>query len=48
MAGTVAHPVEVVLRAAEALEDLAQHGGVTQLAAGTDQVDPHPNLGRDA
>ena len=38
VAGTVAHPVEVVLRAAEGLEDLAQHGDVVQLAVGADQV----------
>ena len=38
VAGAVAHPVEVVLRAAEGLEDLAQHGDVVQLAVGADQV----------
>ena len=38
VAGAVAHPVEVVLAAAEGLEDLAQHGDVVQLAVGADQV----------
>lgn len=38
MAGAVAHPVEVVLGAAEGLEDLAQHRDVVQLAVGADQV----------
>ena len=38
VAGAVAHPVEVVLRAAEDLEDLAQHRDVVQLAVGADQV----------
>ncbi len=38
VAGAVAHPVEVVLRAAEGLEDLAQHRDVVQLAVGADQV----------
>ena len=37
-AGAVARPVEVVFRAAEAFEDLAQHGDVVQLAVGADQV----------
>ena len=35
VAGAVAHPVEVVLRAAEGLQDLAQHGEVVALAVGT-------------
>ena len=48
VAGAVAHPVEVVLRAAEGLEDLAQHGDVVQLAAGADQVGlPYPAAGED-
>lgn len=38
VAGAVAHPVEVVLGAAEGPEDLAQHGDVVQLAVGADQV----------
>ena len=38
VAGAVAHPVEVVLGAPEAFEDLAQHGDVVQLAVGADQV----------
>ena len=38
VAGAVAHPVEVVLRAAEGLQDLAQDGDVVQLAVGADQV----------
>ena len=38
MAGAVAHPVEVVLRAAEGLQDLSEHGDVVQLAVGADQV----------
>lgn len=48
VAGAIAHPVEVVLQAAEALGDLAQHGDADQLAVDGDQVDPHPNLGGDA
>ena len=38
MAGAVAHPVEVVLVAAERLEDLAKDGDVVLLAVGADQV----------
>ena len=38
VAGAVAHPVEVVLGAAEGPEDLAQDGDVVQLAVGADQV----------
>ena len=38
VAGAVAHPVEVVLGAAEGLQDLAQNGDVVQLAVGADQV----------
>ena len=38
VAGAVAHPVEVVLRSAEGLEDLAQDGEVVALAVGADQV----------
>lgn len=38
VAGAVAHPVEVVLGAAEGLQDLAQHRDVVQLAVGPDQV----------
>ena len=38
VAGAVAHPVEVVLGAAEGLQDLAQDGDVVQLAVGADQV----------
>ena len=38
VAGAVAHPVEVVLVAAERLEDLAKDGDVVPLAIGTDQV----------
>ena len=38
VAGSVAHPVEVVLVTAERLEDLAKDGDVAPLAIGTDQV----------
>lgn len=38
VAGAVAHPVEVVLGAAEGPQDLAEHGDVVQLAVGADQV----------
>lgn len=38
VAGAVAHPVEVVLVAAERLEYLAQHRDVVLLAVGADQV----------
>ena len=38
VAGAVARPVEVVLGAAEGLQDLAQDGDVVQLAVGADQV----------
>ena len=38
VAGSVAHPVEVALVAAERLEDLAKDGDVAPLAIGTDQV----------
>ena len=38
VAGAVAHPVEVVLEAAEGLEDLAEHRDVVQLAVGADEV----------
>lgn len=38
VAGSVAHPVEVALVAAERLEDLAKDGDVVLLAIGTDQV----------
>ena len=38
VAGAVAHPVEVVLVAAEGPEDLAQHRDVVLLAVGADQV----------
>ena len=38
VAGAVAHPVEVVLGAAEGLQDLAQDGQVVALAVGTDEV----------
>ena len=49
MAGAVAHPVEVVLGAAEGLEDLAQDGDVVQLAVGADEVGlADAALGEDA
>ena len=38
VAGAVAHPVEIVLRAAEGLQDLSEHRDVVQLAVGADQV----------
>lgn len=38
VAGAVAHPVEVVLGAAEGLQDLSEHRDVVQLAVGADQV----------
>ena len=38
VAGAVAHPVEVVLGAAEAFEDLTEHRDVVQLAVGADEV----------
>lgn len=38
VAGAVAHPVEVVLRAAERPQNPAQHGEVVALAVGADQV----------
>ena len=38
VARAVAHPVEVVLRAAEGLQDLSEHRDVVQLAVGPDQV----------
>ncbi|WP_147350718.1 hypothetical protein [Collinsella intestinalis] len=48
VAGAIALPVKVVLWAAKALQDLAEHGDADQLAVDADQVDPHPNLGGDA
>ena len=48
VAGAVALPVEVILRAAKALQDLTEHGNAAQLAIDTDQIDPHPDLVRDA
>ena len=49
VAGAVAHPVEVVLRAAEGLQDLAEHRDVVQLAVGADQVGlADAALGEDA
>ena len=38
VAGAIALPVKVVLWAAKALQDLAQHDDAAQLAAGTDQT----------
>ena len=49
VAGAVAHPVEVVLRAAEGPEDLAQDREVVALAVGADQVGlPYAAAGEDA
>ena len=49
VARSVAHPVEVVLRAAEGAQDLAQDGQVVALAVGADQVGlPYAAAGEDA
>ena len=49
VAGAVAHPVEVVLGAAEGAQDLAQDGQVVALAVGADQVGlPYAAAGEDA
>ena len=48
VAGAVAYPVEVVLRAAEGLEDLSEHREVVALAVGADQVGlPYAAAGED-
>ena len=48
VAGAVAHPVEVVLRAPEAFKDLAQDRQVVALAVGADQVGlPYAAAGED-
>ena len=48
VSGAVAHPVEVVLVAAERLEYLAQHRDVVLLAVGADQVGlADPAAGQD-
>ena len=49
VAGAVAHPVEVVLGAAEGPQDLSEHRDVVQLAVGPDQVGlADAALGEDA